>query len=92
MTDSIPNRKPADQLHDVRQRINELRDQEQELRRGFIAGALDPAGDDYTVIVETKITERVDLDAMRQHVPESVWRPFVIERATTYVNVRKRAT
>jgi hypothetical protein len=92
MTDTpASNRKAADQLHDLRQRINALRDREQELRRGLIAGDLPLEGDDYAVIIETKLTERVDLDAMRERVAESVWRPFVIEKSTTYVNVRKRA-
>jgi hypothetical protein len=90
MSDSIPNSKPADRLHDIRQPISALRDQEQELRRGFITGALDPAGDEYVVTVETKLNQRIDLDAMREHVPERIWRPYVVSKETAYVSVRRK--
>jgi len=90
MTDSIPNSKPADQLHDIRQRINELRNQEDQLRCGLIAGDLPLEGDDFVVVIDRKKVERVDLDAMRRRVAEEVWKPFLVSRETIYVNCRKR--
>src|SRR5215475_1426952 len=56
-----PNRRPADQLARIRQRIAELRAQEAELRQGFLSGALDPIGDDYTVAIQRRVNERIDL-------------------------------
>ena len=47
------------QLHDVRERIRELRDQEQRLRAGLISGALDTVGDDYVVVFKVNPNERV---------------------------------
>jgi len=89
MTDAT-NRKAADQLHEIRQRINKLRDQEQELRRGFISGDLPLEGDAFTVIIDRKATERVDLALMRERLPEEVWRPFLISTPSTYVNLRRK--
>jgi hypothetical protein len=90
MTDAPSNRRPADQLADLRRRISDLKDQEKELRAGFISGALDPVGDDVVVTIEVKPNQRIDLDLMREH-DESIWKPFLIEKPITYVNCRKRA-
>jgi hypothetical protein len=90
MTATTTNRKAADALADLRERIKGLRDQEAELRRAFIAGA-DPIGDDHVVVVETKTNERIDLDQMREHVDEEVWRPYVVSKETVYVSVKRKA-
>jgi hypothetical protein len=74
----------------VRERIRELRDQEQRLRDGLISGALDTVGDDFTVIIEVKPVERVDLAEMRKHVDEATWRPYLVSKEIAYVTVRKR--
>jgi hypothetical protein len=60
------------------------------LRQGFIAGALDAVGDNFVVIVERKVNTRIDGRAMREQVAESVWRPYLVEKAVDYVNVRRR--
>jgi hypothetical protein len=86
----MTNRAPADRLHDVRQRIAELRTEEERLRAGFIAGTLDPIGDDFMVEVEEKINERLDLKAMRRGVPEAIWSPYLISRPSTYITLKKR--
>src|ERR1700745_3654157 len=76
MTGIQTNHHPADRLADIREQIRILKAEEEELREGFIAGDLDLDGarDDYTVVVEQKVNERIDLRRMREHVPESVWR------------------
>jgi hypothetical protein len=84
MTDST-NRKPADRLADLREQLRVLKAEEESLRQAFIAGTLPLDGDDYTVSVETKVNERLDLKAMRENVPEEVWVPFLISTATHYV-------
>jgi hypothetical protein len=81
--------KPADRLAELRDQMRLLKDEEQQLREAFIAGA-DPVGDDYTVTVDRKTIERVDLDAMRQHIAEEVWKPFLVSKEITYVNCRRR--
>ena len=51
------SRKPADRLADLREEIKALEAEEESLRQGFIAGTLSLEGDDFTVVVETKINE-----------------------------------
>lgn len=80
--------KPADQLALVRAQIAALAE-EGVLRQGFISGTLPLAGDENTVVVETKTNERIDAKAMRANVAEEVWRPYVIATATTYVTLAK---
>jgi hypothetical protein len=90
MTDSIPNRKPADRLADIRAEIAALREEEEHLRQGFISGVLLLEGDDYTVTVERKEHLKIDGRELRKHVDEAVWAPFAITATTDYVIVRKR--
>jgi hypothetical protein len=84
------NRRPADRLHDIREQIHDLKQQEAALRQAFIHGELPLDGDEYTVTVDTKISERIDLRAMRKSVAESIWSPFVISTTTNRVTVRKQ--
>jgi hypothetical protein len=91
MTDATATRKPAaDRLAELRDRIRALRDQEQQLRRGLISGDLPRDGDDFVVVIETKTNARLDLDRMRRHVAETIWRPYVVETSVTHVNVRRK--
>jgi hypothetical protein len=84
------NRAAADRLADVRQKIAELKAEEAALRQGFINGTLDPQGDDHMVVVETKTNERLDLKRMRETVDTSIWSPYLIQKQTAYVTLRKR--
>src|SRR5258707_3393488 len=79
------NRKPADHLHELREQMRILKAEEKQLRERFISGDLPRDGDDYTVTVDVKPNERIDLEQMRQHVPESIWKPFLIEKPVVYV-------
>jgi hypothetical protein len=90
MTVTETNRKPADRLADIREQLHVLKAEEESLRQGFIAGTLPPDGDENIVVVERKISERLDLRALRKRVPESVWAPFLISTATSRVTLRKR--
>jgi hypothetical protein len=74
----MTNRKPADRLHDVRETIRALREEEAELRAGMISGELELEGDEFTVTIETKVNERIDLKAMRKSVPDEIWRPYLV--------------
>jgi len=48
-----PNRKPADDLADVRSEIRALKEKEDYLRRKILSGDFDTAGDEYTVVLKT---------------------------------------
>jgi hypothetical protein len=80
----------ADRLADIRARIAELREQESLPRSGFVNGTLPIEGNDYTVVIERKSVERVDLASMRQHIEERIWRPFLIRGETLYVTLRRK--
>jgi hypothetical protein len=84
------NRKPADRLADIREQLHILKAEEAVLREGFINGTLPLTGDENTVTVDTRTIERLDLRKMRELVPESVWRPFVVSTAASRVSVRKK--
>ena len=91
-TDIQTNRKAADRLAELREQIKILEVEEKKLREGFISGDLPLEGDDCTVVVETKVNERIDLGAMREHVPEKVWKPFLISKPTAYVKAERKRT
>jgi spermidine/putrescine-binding protein len=95
MTENTPphNRKAADRLHEIRERIRVLKAEESAIRQGLVDGSLDLDGDDYVAAVTTVVNERIYLRAMREHIPESVWKPFLISTPSVYVRTeRKRAT
>jgi hypothetical protein len=83
------NRRPADELADLRQQIAQLRAHEAELREGFVSGRLDRQGDDFDVEVVDRINERIDLKRMRASVDASIWAPFLVSSSSTYVTLRK---
>ena len=68
-----------------------IREEEARLRSGLISGELPLEGDQYVVEVEEKINQRLDLAAMRERVDPAIWSPYLIDKPSTYVNVRKRA-
>jgi hypothetical protein len=88
MTD--PNCHPADRLADIRAEIAALREEEAELREGFISGELPLEGGDHIVVIDCKLIERIDSRAMREHVEESIWSPYLIATPTTYVTLKRK--
>ncbi|WP_439393328.1 hypothetical protein ACRQ5Q_29030 [Bradyrhizobium sp. PMVTL-01] len=91
MTDApATNRKPADRLADLRGQIKVLEAEEAKLRAGFIAGEHALEGDEHAVTVETKTNQRIDARRMRAAVEASIWSPYVIETASTYVTVVRK--
>ena len=63
--------------------------------RSSYAPASSPArlpleGDDYTVVIETKVNARIDSRAMRRHVDERIWRPYLIATPTVYVRTERK--
>jgi hypothetical protein len=85
------NRRAADRLAEIREELRTLKAEEESLRQGFIDGTLDADGDDVTVTVETKTTERIDLKAMRASIAAEIWRPYLVEKETVYVKVTRKS-
>jgi hypothetical protein len=79
--------KPADHLAHLREQIRTLKLEEAAIREGLVDGSLDLEGDYHDAVITTVVNERIDLRAMRQHVPESVWRPYVIAAPSVYVRI-----
>jgi hypothetical protein len=86
----MSNRAPADRLADLREQLRVLKAEEAALREGFIAGTLPPDGDEYVVTVERKEHIRIDGNAMRQDVEESIWRPYLVTRSSDYVTLKRK--
>lgn len=80
------NRKPADEIADLRALRKEIDRREEELRLGFINGTLDPVGDEYEVEVHVKSIERVNVKALRRILPPAALRPFLLDVPTHIVH------
>jgi hypothetical protein len=90
MTGTPSNRRPADRLAEIRQQLAVLKAEEALLRAGLISGTLPLAGYDYSVEIEEKINERIDSRALRQNVPETICKPFLIATPTVRVAVKRK--
>jgi hypothetical protein len=82
------NRKPPDELADVRERIKELKGREDELRDLLIAGA-DPIGDEFVATVKKVSSERIDGKKIRRDLGHEFLEPFLVEVESTVVNVER---
>ncbi|KRR21330.1 hypothetical protein CQ14_06685 [Bradyrhizobium lablabi] len=83
------NRKPPDELADVRERIKELKGREEELRDLLISGKADLVGDDYAAKVSTVTSERIDGKKLRRDLGHQFLEPFLVTVESTVVNVER---
>ncbi|MGY3615696.1 hypothetical protein [Bradyrhizobium sp. USDA 10063] len=83
------NRKPPDELADVRERIRELKAREDELRDMLIAGACDPIGDDYAATISKVKSERIDSTKLRKELGLQFLRPYLVPSESTVVKVER---
>ena len=83
------NRKPADELFEVREKIRVLKDREEILRARFLAGDADPVGDDYEVVITKTKTERVDTAALKRDLGLNFLKPFLRTTQAEVVKTRK---
>lgn len=81
------NRKPPDELADVRERIKELKGREDELRDLLLSGEVDLVGDDYAARISTVTQQRVDSKKIRREFGEQFLEPFMVAVEITTVNV-----
>ncbi|MGY2987680.1 hypothetical protein [Bradyrhizobium sp. USDA 4508] len=83
------NRKPPDELADVRERIKELKGREDELRDLLIEGKADPVGDEYVAKISEQEGERIDSKKLRAKFGTDVLGPFMTKTRKTVVNVER---
>lgn len=83
------NRKPADELADIRERIRELKTREDTLRVRLINGACSLTGDDYKVTVAKVKGEKLDTTKLKKELGLKFLRPFLRETETTFVRLKK---
>lgn len=83
------NRKPPDELADVRERIKELGRREDQLKADLIAGKADLVGDEYVAVISKVTSERIDSKKLRQEIGTERLRPFLVPSVATVVKVEK---
>lgn len=83
------NRKPPDELADVRERIKELKSREEKLRQMLITGEADLVGDDFAATVSTMTSERIDTPKLRKELGPEKLRAFLVHSEKTVVNVER---
>lgn len=83
------NRKPPDELADVRERIKELKAREDELRELLITGEADLVGDDFAATISKVMSERIDSTKLRKELGLEKLRPFLVPSERTVVNVER---
>ena len=81
------NRKPPDELADVREKIRELKAREDVLREMLIAGEVELMGDEFLASVVVRPSERLDTAKMRKEMDPKVLEPFLVVSKTTTVKV-----
>ena len=86
----VPNRKPADELADIRERIKALETRENVLRAKMIAGECDLTGDEYTAVVSKTRSERIDNDKLKKELGLQFLRPFMKTIQIVYVRVKPK--
>ena len=86
------NRKPADELADIRARIKELSDREQYLREEMVAGHCSLVGDEYRAVIQKRSAERLDIAKLRAEMGLQFLRPFLRSIPYHYLKLKKRTT
>lgn len=88
-TPAASNRKPPDELYDVREKIRELKARESVLRKLLLSGEADFTGDEFRVLISTSKTEKVDTAKLKEELGLKFLRPFLTTSETTYVKIRR---
>lgn len=83
------NRKPADELADVRAKIKELKAREESLRGKLIAGTVSLTGDEYRVVISETKSEVIDSVKIKKEFGLQFLRPFLKQRETTVVKLKR---
>ena len=84
------NRKPADELADVRERIRALKVREEILRAKMIAGECSLTGDEFKVFISSVKSEVLDTAKIRKELGTKFLKPYLVSRETTFVKLKER--
>ena len=87
------NRKPADELGEIRDRIKALEVREAELRRMMLSGECSLTGDDYKITIKKSKIEKLDMARFKKEIGMQALRPFMdtVERVTVWANRKKKS-
>jgi hypothetical protein len=85
------NRKPADELADIRERIKILKERESILRDRMLAGECSLAGDEFDVVISKVKSERIDTATLKRELGLKFLRPFLSTVETSFVKIKRRA-
>jgi hypothetical protein len=86
------NRKPPDELADIREKVKALKEREEVLRSQMITGGVDLVGDSFRVVVVRKNCQRIDTAKIKKELGLKFLQPFMITAETIYVNVYPKKT
>ena len=81
------NRKPPDELADVREKIRELKAREDVLREMLISGEVELMGDEFVAKVSVSNSERIDTARMKKELGTDFLKPFLVPSRVTTVKV-----
>jgi hypothetical protein len=85
------NRKPPDELADVRERMKQLKHREDELKASLIAGEVDLVGDEFIAKISQVTSERINSPKLRKEVAAEQLKPYLVTSTATVVNVERMA-
>lgn len=83
------NRKPADELADLREQIRILTEREQILRSQMIAGQVSLYGDEHEVHITISKSERINTNKIVKELGREFLRPYLRVREITFVRTKK---
>lgn len=83
------NRKPPDELADVREKIKVLGVREEELKKAILAGEVELLGDEFVAVITTTTSERIDSKKLRKDIPAEQLAPFLVSSTSTSVRLER---
>jgi hypothetical protein len=87
------NRHPADEMHDVRERIAEFEEREAELREILIAATeAERVGEDWIAHVSEQHRKTLDREALTEHFGAEVLQQFMRESVATVLRLKDAHT
>ena len=87
------NRHPADEMHDVRERIAEFEERKDELRETLIAATeAGRVGEEWIAHVSEQHKKTIDREALTEHFGAEALQPFMRESVATMVRLKAAHT
>lgn len=89
LANTASNRKPADELADIREQIKKLKEREGAIRHQALQGLCGLTGDEFKIVIARVVAERVDTDKLKKELGLKFLRPFLRKVQTEYVRLKK---